>query len=304
VSDVDPAIVNPIISVTDLDAPEYSARDPRPVSERYRSDLAELFTTSSEPRREREGLPAGYRMRADSHYVEQLSAPVEVRAMESGRARTLPIDPNDVTAGLREALSDISAAGSWLADPGSPLARSAAIDVIRSQAWRASWLINAQTTLSASRPGRCQPRRLGVVLTRVVEGFAPESRLLGVDIQMLLPDWNVQANLDEDALVAGLTGAVIATLGVMGQPRGAVVTIMAAPPASGEVTVDVAQEHVAPPSDGVSRFFDPLWRDRPGGPAAAIGAWAARAAAVRHGGDATLVTNEGRGTTIRLTLGR
>ena len=303
-SDVDPIIDESIIEVTDLEAPEFSAREPRPVSERYRSDLAELFSTPSEPRREREGLPASYRMRADSHYVEQLSAPVEVRAMESGRARTLPIEQCDVTNGLREALADISAAGSWLADHGSPLTRAAAIDVIRSQAWRASWLINVQTALSASRPCRFQPRRLGVVLTRVVEGFAPESRLLGVDIQMLLPDWNVQASLDEDALVAGLTGAVIATLGVMGQPRGAVVTIMAAPPASGEVTIDVAQEHVSPPIEGVSRFFDPLWRDRSGGPAAAIGAWATRAAAVRHGGDATLVSNEGRGTTIRLTLGR
>ena len=296
-SDVDP------IEVTDLESPEFSARDPRPVSDRYRNDLVELFSNSSEPRREREGLPSGYRMRADAHYVDQLSTPSEVRPLESGR-RSTPFDPVDVTAGLREALTDINAASAWLAEPASPVAKAAAVDVIRSQAWRASWLINAQTTLSASRPGRFQPRRLGVVLARLVDGFAPESRLTGVDLQLLLPDWNVQANLDEDALVTGLTGAIIATLGVMGQPRGAVITVMAAPPGAGEVTIDVAQEMVAPGADGVGRFFDPLWRDRPGGPAAAIGAWAARAAAVRHGGDATLVSNEGRGTTVRMTLGR
>jgi hypothetical protein len=299
VSDVDP------IEVTDLEAGEFSARDPRPVSDRYRSDLAEMFSTPAEPRRQREGLPAGYRMRADAHYVDQLSAPADPRpGPEAARARAVPVGLDDVAAALREAFADIGAAAAWLADPVSPLARVAAVDVIRAQSWRASWLLGAQTTLAATSLARFQPRRLGLVLGRLVDGFGPESRLTGVDLQMLLPDWNLQADVDESVLIAGLTGAVVATLGLMGPPRGAVISLMASPPAGEAVTIDVAQDMVAAPAEAGGRFFDLTWRDRPGGPAAAVGAWAARVAAMRHGGSAVLVANDGGGTTIRLTLGR
>ena len=57
----EPMVDESLIKVTDLEPPEFSAREARPVSERYRSDLAELFATPSEPRREREGLPSTYR---------------------------------------------------------------------------------------------------------------------------------------------------------------------------------------------------------------------------------------------------
>jgi nitrogen-specific signal transduction histidine kinase len=51
-----------------------------------------------------------------------------------------------------------------------------------------------------------------------------------------------------------------------------------------------------------SRFFDPLWSERPGGWVAGLGASAARAVAQQQGGSAVFLAGERRGTTIRLTF--
>jgi hypothetical protein len=58
------------------------------------------------------------------------------------------------------------------------------------------------------------------------------------------------------------------------------------------------------PGELVRRFFDAAYTDRSGGWLAALGADVAKVAARQHGGEAVLVTNDRRGSTIRLTLSR
>ena len=98
--------------MSDFDSADLSPRSAR-YTEELNKDLGELLGQQFErptrvAEREREGLPPGYRMRADAHYVEQLSA-------RSGDQPLRSI-----------AIEEIEAAGPLIADDLQPLVRSIA----------------------------------------------------------------------------------------------------------------------------------------------------------------------------------
>jgi hypothetical protein len=61
--------------------------------------------------REREGLPSGYRMRADRHYVEQLAAPAAGQPVRMLALAQLDIEPPKATADLRPLIESIRVHG-------------------------------------------------------------------------------------------------------------------------------------------------------------------------------------------------
>jgi hypothetical protein len=286
------------------------------------AELAPTIPASPTRAQEREGLPPGYRMRADAHYVDQLTSRDQVtprrpeRGVDSSRSATVEDLPQEdeptdrarvrshVLARLTEGLGSIASASALLAGDASPLARRATLDVIRAETWRAAWLVAAQGILDA--PGRLQirPRLLGPILERVRQGFEPECRLSDTTLHFSASDWNVAVAVDEGALVAGITGALVATLGLLGRPEGAVIRV-AAETNGGELrSLEIAQDDVSVASSASLRFFDPVWAERPGGWMAGIGAAAAKAVAQQHGGNAVLLVGERRGTVIRLQFAR
>jgi hypothetical protein len=212
------------------------------------------------------------------------------------------LDPESVLLKLADDLHSIEAAASLLASRGLPTSRRVTVDLIRAEAWRALWLIQAGATADRSQRGETRLSVLGTILERVRDGFLPESRLSGVDIQVCVPDWNVSAVVDERSLMAGLTGGIIATLGFVEQAPGAVITLIASAAPGGSLGIDIAQDAVTVPAEVASRLFDSSWTDRPGGWAAIVGALTARAVAQQHGGDAACLVRERRGSTLRLTL--
>src|SRR5262249_22177368 len=141
---------------------------------------------------EREGLPAGYRMRADSHYVDQLLNPKTGQA-ESGReARRKPAPVADdhseprerrdvrdlrterLFAQLGEDLASVESSVATLVSGASPTARRVMLDVMRAHTWRAGWLLRAQALTEGQSRGAVRSRPIGAVLARVREGFAAE----------------------------------------------------------------------------------------------------------------------------------
>jgi hypothetical protein len=288
-------------------------------------DPAELAPTIPAPvarAQEREGLPPGYRMRADAHYVDQLTSRDQStsrrteRGVDSARSAAVEDLPEEdeptdrarvrshVLARLTEGLGSIASASALLAGDASPLARRATLDVIRAETWRAAWLVAAQGILDA--PGRLQirPRLLGPILERVRQGFEPECRLSDTTLHFSASDWNVAVAVDEGALVAGITGALVATLGLLGRPEGAVIRVSAETHGGELRSLEIAQDDVSVPSSASLRFFDPVWAERPGGWMAGIGAATAKAVAQQHGGNAVLLVGERRGTVIRLQFAR
>jgi hypothetical protein len=298
--------------VSDIDPSEITVVGRRPLSEKFNPDLTDVPPVSgAHAKAEREGLPPGYRMRADAHYVDQLS-----RRSERDAPRGASIDDGDVIpdgrdrrgervlAQVGEEIAAIAAAANLLTGDGSSLARRLSVDLIRAQAWRASWLLRAHALLEGGTRGHARPKPVGALLEQLRQGLSPECRLAGVALQLQASDWNASVTVDEAAIVAGVTGAVVATLGVLGHVEGAVIRIAVDASGSELRAIEVTQDDVAAsPALGL-RFFDATWADRPGGFTAMVGALSARAAGQQHGGGATLLMGERRGTTVRLTLTR
>jgi hypothetical protein len=250
-------------------------------------------------------------MRADAHYVDQLATrrtePVRGDAGRTDATRaTRPADtgerPERLLTQLSDDLATIQGALGMLDLEASPMARRVSLDLIKVQVWRAQWLLRATTLLNGSTRGTLRARPVGTMLTTLREGFAAEFRLAGLGLQVHASDWMAPVSVDESALQAGIAGGIIATLGLVGQGEWAAVRVAITESAGELRTVEIAQEDVAVSETVTRRFFDASWTDRPGGWAAAIGAAAARAAALRHGGDATFLIGERRGSVIRLVF--
>jgi len=270
---------------------------------------------SPEPTKvEREGLPPGYRMRADAHYVDSLTSNPSHRS-ERGRepARPASADESPRVGGqdrrlfdqLAEDVGAIESAAALLSGERSPLLRRVGLDLIKAQSARASWLLRAMALTDAPDPD-AQPRRrlLRDVVSQLRDRVVIECRLMGVSLDV---DVSADAGvtLVPEALVsAGLTGAILAQLGLADGQDAAQIRVRAhiAPTEVSAVSIEISQDAAPAPAGFQARFFDASWVTRPGGWLAAIGAATARAAAERLGGGISLVTTERRGCVIRLTL--
>jgi len=298
--------------VSEIDPVEVSQPGRRVPAERFSEEPAE-FAAPGLKKPEREGLPSNYRMRADAHYVDQLTTRrndrMESRSSERAESRGDRADVRDrradrALAQLAEDMSGIEAAANLLAGETAPIVKRAGLDLIRAQAWRASWLVRANAILDGTHRVQMRPRPLGAILWSIRDGFAAECRLNGFAVHVRTADWNQNVVVDEAALTAGIIGAVFATAGLTNGAEGVVVTIDI-DAAGGEIkVVDVAQEAVTVPPVAGQRFLDASWTDRPGGWTAVVGALVARTAAQLHGGDLTFSSGERRGSTIRLGLNR
>jgi hypothetical protein len=205
---------------------------------------------------------------------------------------------------LMEDITTIESSAALLATETSRMARRANIDIIKAQAGRASWLLRAKTMLEGPHRTHFRPRPLAFLLGQVRNGLAAECRLNGVTVNVQASDWNAVVNVDEVGLIVGLTGAALATFGIVGQGEGSVIT-MSAEAFNGELrAVEVSQDDVMATPILTGRFFDSTWLERPGGWTAGIGAATAKAVSQQHGGDAAFVAGERSGSTLRLTLNR
>jgi hypothetical protein len=260
-------------------------------------------------------------MRADAHYVDQLSSRRADRladaARSSARAADVAADSGPeirdrrdarerradrAFAQLTEDVASIESAAAVLAGDVSPMTRRANIDVVLAQAWRAAWLLRAMAVLDNTHRGHQRPRPLGFILTEVCERLAAEARLSGFALTVHASDWNAPVAVDESALVTGLTGAVFGTLGLVARTDGVTIRLSASALAGELRSVEVVQEEVMVAPSIAGRFFDPLWPERPGGWVAGLGASTARAVAQHHGGSAVFLAGERRGTTLRLNF--
>ncbi len=267
---------------------------------------------------EREGLPPGYRMRADAHYVDQLTSR---RGQSDGPRATRDADALDLdTAGdarreardrksdrafaaLAEDLATIESAAALIGEDSSPLARRVSLDLIRAHAWRASWLLKAQALVDHPSRASFRPRSLAPLLLKVRDGLAAECRLSGTTLEVQALDWQASYPVDESGLITGVTGAVMATLGLMGPAEGGAVKLTLVGVGDAP-TIEIGQDAVAVRASVAQRFLDPAWADRPGGWTAALGAAAARTAAHQHGGSASFTLGDVRGSILRLILAR
>jgi hypothetical protein len=253
-------------------------------------------------------------MRADAHYVEQLSsrrldrlergASTVSEADEAVQADARERRQEKLLAQVGDEIASIAAAANLLTPDGSSLARRLSVDLIRAQAWRASWLLRSHALLDGGARSQSRPRPLSGLLEQIRQGLTPECRLAGVNLQIHATDWNTSVAVDEASVVAGVTGAVMATLGVLGHAEGAIIRVSVEVSGAEVRAIEVAQDDATVSPTWGHRCFDASWTDRPGGFLATIGALSARAAAQQHGGSTSVAVGDRRGSTIRLNLAR
>jgi ParB/RepB/Spo0J family partition protein len=334
--------------------------------------LVELETTRAT---DREGLPHGYRMRADRHYVEQLAAPSAVLpvlmvpvsqidsdgslsrsdlrplvesvrlhgivhpllvrrqdsryAVVAGRKRlavahTLRLtavpclvhDVDEAQAAALEAADNLRigvvarekptwphavAVQHMVADHvttiracadmvvrGVPAMNRSMLELIRAHSWRAARLVDALDLIANAPASPGRDHALPTIVDEVIDGFGPESRLNGFTIRAHVREDLSSSGLNDRELLAGLSGALLATLPLVEQAVRPTVVVRASNAGPGTVVLEVIQSDVPVTKRFASQFFeDEFAMDRPGGCAAAAGALAAKAVAERHGGEAS-----------------
>ena len=291
------------------------------IPDSFDDDHEELERPAVARRPGREGLPSSYRMRADEHYVDQLTsrrldrrseaplppppAPDVIPELEAlAPAPAAPRVKPDLLSHLSEAVAIIENTSALLAVEASPLTRRVSADLIRAQAWRASWMLQATRVVDQSHRVYPKSRQLGVLFAQIRERFAAECRLTGVGLRLHTSDWTTAVVVDEALIVAGVSGAVLATLALIGEAEGVTIRITAVASGGDLRTIEIAQDEVPVPADLTATFFDADFDARPGGWSASLAAATARAAAQQSGGDAVFVRGDRAGCSIRLNLNR
>ncbi|HXT71561.1 MAG TPA: hypothetical protein VN700_17525 [Vicinamibacterales bacterium] len=282
---------------------------------------AQEFSGGDPVKPEREGLPPGYRMRADPHYVELLSSGARgggdrsARGEARGDTRTGPREaditsPARVTrerrifAHLVEEIAAIESAATMLGGDASALTRRVSLDLIKAQSARVSWLLRAQSIVAGVAP-ELEPRsrQVATLVAQLRDRLAAECRLAGVSLQTATES-NATVTVDDGAIALGVTGAFMALLPLMAGVEGASIRIEAIVEQDGDEddlqAIEVSQDVVPLSATARQRFFDADWHERPGGWLAATGAAVAAATAERMGGRAALNAGARRGCTIRI----
>jgi hypothetical protein len=279
----------------------------------FNPDLSSAGSSVAPPRPpDREGLPSGYRMRAEEHYVDELMSRRghgDFPAALDADAATPDVDHAEerhqrVLAQLGDELATIESAAALLDEHGSPLSRRVGIDLIRAQARRAAWLLRAHALTVGTHLPAVRQRTIASLLAEVRDGLAAECRLAGVPLQIQAADLQATVSVDDEAVTAGISAAIMATMGLLTRQEGATLRVTAVAVGGELRTVEVRQDSAPVAPQIRRRFFDPSWTDRPGGWIAALAAETARRVARQAGGEATLLAGDRRGSTLRLTLSR
>jgi hypothetical protein len=205
-------------------------------------------------------------------------------------------------ADLAQSLATLGACADLLAGSQTELSRAVTGNLIRAEVWRAGSLLHATRIVRQETPVvKTATNVLGVV-DRVAQGFLPERQVRALTLQTVSPvPHGTFIAADERMLIAALSGAVMATVAVLGNVRDASMTIQTIAEPAGHVTFEVVQEIAVVPDVWSARAFDQTWTDRPGGATAAISMLAIRCTADAHGG-AARVTAGARGTRIAFAI--
>lgn len=198
---------------------------------------------------------------------------------------------DDVHRLVADHCARIGACGDLLPANVSGLDRPA-VDLIKAHAWRTARLIDALNLVSNGLfEGRA--RALPMLIEEVIEGFAPESRLTGIVMRSEAVERLPVMAINGGELIAGLAGALLATLPLVERANRPTITVRASTTDRGALALDVIQTDAPVPPRLPDHFFDehpPV--DRPGGDVAALGAKAAQALARRYGGTAAFTAAE------------
>ena len=188
--------------------------------------------------------------RAFAHGRGRRATPRHRRRGHAARARRDRHHSVRRRAGVRRWVAD-GAAGGARSDPRRSLAGGVADARGRRARPDASLAVSAAPSRRRARPGARRLRRRW-----------PASWSCSV---AEVADWNLTGDFDEEALVAGVSGAVVATAGLLEAVELPQITIAAGSTGMSDVAIEVTQNGVAVDAVDADAFFDAEKPDRLGG---------------------------------------
>jgi hypothetical protein len=250
---------------------------------------------------EREGLPPGFRMRADAHYVEQLDTPI----VSSSRVKeTLPQPPgspsSSCTTAIEDALRSIATAASLAAAP-SAVMRGGASRLIETECRRALRLLTVLKVLGGEPTFRSAAVPVLDLLHKVRETFEREDGASSVrSIRVSAPP-DLVAHGNDELLTTAICGAINALMAASGAVEPRQFDLFGTLDVTGTSVVVVVRERgFSLPQRWAERAFDEPWPVAEGGLALAM-LQAARSVAKAHSGS-LVIQSRAEATDIRLTL--
>jgi hypothetical protein len=283
------------IFVPDLD-PLSGARVPFPPVD---DDEEDGEPSQPTPPALREGLPAGYRMRHDSHYVDQLLARSSPRSEERSSA------PEPIAPGLAETLLDtfetILTCLGLVAGGRATMREKVAIDLIQTEVDAAMLQLFAARSLTEESLER-KAIAIGAFVEDIASRLQVTNRLAGTSISVQ-SETDASVRGDARLLSVAIAGAIRAAQALGVHVREPHVAVRIAAAGDGAIAVRIGVRGVAIPPARQAGFFDLAWPERPGGYSAALSLRAARHIAGAHDGRLELASDV-TGLSLTFTLPR
>lgn len=209
--------------------------------------------------------------------------------------------PSNIAEILREIASDLvhlERSAALLRRPSTGFVfQKTAVDLVAAQAWRTAWVANAVTLgLGEQRPAR-RARQLDLIVDRVAQGFEPELRLCGGQLQT-----NIAASAAIDGALGelALTGAILATLSQLEEFIEPSIEVRSTTTDKDFVVVEVLQPHV-PVAPDVAQAFSDSAAPTKGHVVVALAGSVLRSVTAQYRGSSELIS-EGGGSIVRSTF--
>ena len=252
----------------------------------------------------RQGLPSGYRMRHDAHYVDELES--RRRPAEQGNPPPLAFPTSiPVTFALRDMSQELEGVASCfnlVSAKARPLRERMGLSLARVGVDRNMRAFQALRALLEDPPPETSATSLTGLLEQIVKTFDEELRLTGVRITVDTPETAIRVTADARMLTVALQACIGTLVSLVEAANAAERIHISARAADGVVSCEMRQDAYRLSADQFSRLADLEWSDRPGGIPAGIGLAAAARIAQAHGGGLDARRTEAGGCVLTLAI--
>jgi len=253
---------------------------------------------------EREGLPPGFRMRADAHYVEQLDTPIASAPHVKDVKDTVPQPPaspsSSCTTAIEDALRSIASAAALAAAP-SAVMRGGASRLIDTECQRALRLLTVLRVLGGAPTFRSAAVPILDLLHKVRDTLEREGGGAGMRTIRVSAPSDLVAHGNDDLLMTAVCAAATALTAASDVVEPRHFDLFGTIDVTGtSVVIGVRERGFSLPQRWADRAFDEPWPVADGGLALAM-LQAARQVTWAHSGS-LVVHTRAEATDIRLTL--
>ncbi len=238
--------------------------------------------------------------------VDEIEACRLAEAANRGAAKraptSVPAFRQSTASSIEGSLNAILSALGLLEKPENSLRDQVALGLIRSEAMRASRLLQGLRLLSGDRPLIRRPLDFGALLSDVLSESEEERAFLAIALDSWVEE-PCSIRADRELLSMAVAGALETVISLLRMSRGATLRVrLSGNPLARGTTLLVSEDAVRMPTSSWALWFDASWANRPGGEAAAVGLLAARRAAELHGGRLEVAPTERGGVRLALSF--